>query len=109
MSGALVVILVIQFAAKSYTPWVYWLSIVAISTVGTLITDNMHDGLGFANWQMIIGFGLALIATFWVWHKREGSLEMKSINTRKRAAFYWLTILFTLHSEPPVGTSSSIT
>ena len=95
MTGALVVILVIQFATKRYTPAVYWLSIVAISTVGTLITDNLHDGLGVANWESIIIFGVALIVTFVIWHQREGSLEMKSINTRKREAFYWLAILFT--------------
>ena len=95
MSIVLVVILVVQFALKRYVPVVYWLAIVAISTVGTLITDNLHDGLGVENWQSIIIFAIALIATFVIWHRREGSLEMKSITTVAREAFYWVAILFT--------------
>lgn len=95
MSGALVVILAVQFAVKRYIPGIYWLAIVTISTVGTLITDNLHDGLGVENWQAIIGFGAALLATFAVWFRRERSLEMKSITTPAREAFYWLAVLFT--------------
>ena len=95
MTAALAVILTIQFALKRYVPLVYWLTIVAISTVGTLITDNLHDGFGVENWQSILVFGLALIVTFAIWHRREGTLEMKSINTRSREGFYWLAILFT--------------
>jgi uncharacterized membrane-anchored protein len=76
-------------------PVLYWLTIVLISTVGTLLTDTLHDNFGVQNWQSIIVFSIALILTFVIWRKREGSLEMKSINTRKREGFYWLAILFT--------------
>lgn len=102
MSVALVFILIVQFAFRRYVPVVYWLAIVAISTVGTLITDNMHDGLGIENWQSIIIFGAALIVTFVIWYRMERSLEMKSITTTPREAFYWLAILFTF----ALGTAS---
>jgi uncharacterized membrane-anchored protein len=95
MTGVLAVLLVVQFATKQYVAAVYWPTIVAISTVGTLITDSMHDGLGVENWQAIIGFGIALATTFAIWFRREKTLEMKSINTRIREAFYWVAILFT--------------
>lgn len=102
MTVTLVIALFFQLASPRYIPVLYWLTIVLISTVGTLITDTLHDTYNVQNWQSIIGFGAALIITFCVWHKREGSLEMKSINTRKREGFYWLAILFTF----ALGTAS---
>ena len=95
MTVALLVALFFQLTSPRYIPALYWLTIVLISTVGTLLTDTLHDRYNVANWQSIIGFAVALILTFILWHKREGSLEMKSINTRKREGFYWLAILFT--------------
>lgn len=38
--------LVIQFRADRYIPWVYWIAVVFLSVVGTLITDNLTDNLG---------------------------------------------------------------
>jgi uncharacterized membrane-anchored protein len=95
MTGALLVALVIQISSTRYIPSIYWVTIVLISTVGTLLTDTLHDNFNVQNWQSIIIFASALLITFVIWHKREGSLEMKSINTRKREGFYWLAILFT--------------
>jgi len=95
MSGALVIALIFQMSSHRYIPAIYWLAIVLISTVGTLITDTLHDSYNVQNWQSIVVFGAALIITFIIWYSREGSLEMKSINTRTREAFYWLAILFT--------------
>lgn len=95
MTGALIVALVFQISSTRYIPVLYWLTIVLISTVGTLLTDTLNDNFGVQNWQSIIVFSIALILTFAIWRKREGSLEMKSINTRKREGFYWLAILFT--------------
>ena len=37
MSAALVVALVFQFRARRYVPGIYWLSVVLISVVGTLL------------------------------------------------------------------------
>jgi uncharacterized membrane-anchored protein len=95
MTGALIVALIFQISSTRYMPVLYWLTIVLISIVGTLLTDTLHDNFSVQNWQSIIVFSIALILTFAIWKKREGSLEMKSINTRKREGFYWLAILFT--------------
>ena len=47
-AALLVVALVAQFRARRYVPGVYWLAVVLISVVGTLITDNLTDNLGVA-------------------------------------------------------------
>src|SRR2546427_13154925 len=43
MSALLAVVLVFQFRLRKYVPGVYWLAVVLLSIVGTLITDNLTD------------------------------------------------------------------
>ena len=102
MGGVLIVLLVIQFAVRRYVPVIYWSTIVFISVAGTLITDNLHDGLGVELWVTTAVFGALLIGVFLLWHRSEKTLAMKSITTPKREAFYWLAILLTF----ALGTSA---
>ncbi|MGE8002345.1 hypothetical protein [Lysinibacillus sp. NPDC093216] len=95
MSGLLIISLFIQFKSKKYVPWIYWLVVVLISIVGTLITDNLVDNFGVALETTTIFFSIALFVTFVVWYMSEKTLSIHSIYTSKREAFYWLTILFT--------------
>src|SRR5712691_9433839 len=48
MSGLLTVALFFQFRRRKYVPGIYWLAVVLISIVGTLITDNLTDKLGIS-------------------------------------------------------------
>jgi len=94
--GALFVFsLFFQFKAKKYVPSVYWLTVVLISVVGTLITDFMTDTLGISLVTSNILFGLALAATFIIWYIIEKTLSIHSIFTKRRETFYWLAVLFT--------------
>src|SRR3989442_10648412 len=43
MAAFLIGVLFFQFRAKKYVPSLYWLSVVLISVVGTLITGNLTD------------------------------------------------------------------
>ncbi|MEP6828626.1 MAG: hypothetical protein ABJA10_11190 [Aestuariivirga sp.] len=102
MAGVLVAALVFQFAQRRYVPWSYWLSVVLISIVGTLITDNMVDNLGIRLQTTTVVFSIALIATFSLWFMKEKTLSIHSIFTNSREAYYWLAILFTF----ALGTAS---
>jgi uncharacterized membrane-anchored protein len=94
--GALLVItLVAQFRARRYVAPVYWLAVVLISVVGTLITDNLVDTYGVPLWFTTALFGVALGVTFAVWYRVERTLSIHSITSTRREAFYWLAILFT--------------
>jgi uncharacterized membrane-anchored protein len=95
MSGILVVALVFQFAQKKYVPWAYWLAVVLLSIVGTLVTDNLVDNFGVALETTTIIFTIALAATFALWYMSEKTLSIHSIFSTKREAYYWLAILFT--------------
>ncbi|MDG3013718.1 hypothetical protein [Speluncibacter jeojiensis] len=95
MGIALIVALIAQFRADRYIPWLYWLNVVLISIVGTLITDNLTDGLGVPLTVSTTVFSILLIATFIAWYAKEKTLSIHSIYTRRREGFYWLAILFT--------------
>jgi uncharacterized membrane-anchored protein len=95
MTLLLVVVLVAQLRARRYVPGLYWLTVVLISVVGTLITDNLTDVLGVPLAVSTILFAIALAVTFAVWYASEKTLSIHSIVTRRREAFYWLAILFT--------------
>jgi uncharacterized membrane-anchored protein len=95
MGGILLITLYFQFRSRKYIPGLYWLAVVLISVLGTLITDNLVDNFGVALETTTIIFTLALLATFAVWYASEKTLSIHSIYTTKREAFYWLAILFT--------------
>ena len=87
--------LAVQFITRRYTPAVYWLTVVLVSIVGTLITDNLTDVLGVPLWVTTVVFSALLAVTFTVWYVRERTLSIHSIVTRRREAFYWCAILLT--------------
>jgi uncharacterized membrane-anchored protein len=101
MSAVLIVVLFFQFRARRYIPGVYWLAVVLISVVGTLISDNLVEN-GVTLEATTIGFGVALIAVFASWYAVERTLSVHTIFTTRREAFYWLAILFTF----ALGTSA---
>jgi uncharacterized membrane-anchored protein len=102
MTALLAVALVFQFRARRYIPALYWLSIVLISVVGTLVSDNLVDNLNVPLWATTVAFSILLAATFLVWFRSERTLSIHSILTTRREVFYWLSILFTF----ALGTSA---
>lgn len=103
MGIAFIVVLYLQFRAKKYIPGIYWLTVVLISVFGTLVTDNLTDGIGVPLELSTIVFSVLLGLTFLFWYLSEKTLSIHSIYTRKREIFYWLTILFTFALGTAVG------
>ncbi|MEU9178385.1 hypothetical protein AB0C90_16320 [Streptomyces sp. NPDC048550] len=95
MSLLLVVALVVQFRADSYRPVLYWLVVVLVSVVGTLISDNLTDNLGVPLEVTTAVFAVALTGVFVTWFRSERTLSIHSIDTVRREAFYWAAVLFT--------------
>jgi uncharacterized membrane-anchored protein len=95
MGAVLIAALVWQFRQKRYIPAPYWLAVVLISIVGTLITDNLADNFHVPLQVTTAVFAVALAVTFGLWFRSEKTLSIHSIYTTRREAFYWLAILFT--------------
>lgn len=102
MGVLLIFALILQFKVRKYVPAIYWLAVVLLSVVGTLITDNLTDHFGVRLVTTTWIFSIALVLTFLVWFASEKTLSIHSIVTRKRESFYWLAILFTF----ALGTAS---
>lgn len=95
IGALLVAVLVFQFRSRRYVPGIYWLAVVLISIVGTLITDNMVDNFGISLVVSATIFAVALALTFAAWYVSEHTLSVHTIVSTKREAFYWSAILFT--------------
>src|SRR6195952_355381 len=102
-SAALLSVLVAQFRLNRYVPGVYWLAVVLISVVGTLLTDNLTDGHNVPLALSTTVFAVLLALVFSIWYARERTLSIHSINTTPREAFYWLTVLVTFALGTAVG------
>jgi uncharacterized membrane-anchored protein len=103
MTTVLVALLTVQLLLTKYVPSVYWATIVAVSTVGTLITDSLHTNFGWENWQLTILFGAVLIIVFAIWWAQEKTLSIKTIKTRKRESYYWIAVLATFAMGTAAG------
>ena len=95
MAGLLAMALVIQLRTDRYVPWIYWLTVVLVSIVGTQITDALTDKLEVSLYVSTAVFAIALAAIFAVWFKVERTLSIHSIVTTRRELFYWAAILLT--------------
>ncbi|KAJ3284606.1 hypothetical protein HDU79_007998 [Rhizoclosmatium sp. JEL0117] len=108
MLSFLVFALVLQFRLSTYVPMVYWIVVILMSIVGTLITDSLVNILDVMKWQTTVGFGLALIIVFIGWYATEKTLSIQAINTTIREAFYWLAVLFTFALGTSIGNEMTV-
>ena len=102
MSGLCLVALVWQVRSKRYYPTPYWLEVVLISVVGTLISDLLVDGLGISLVYTTMAFSGLLAVVFATWFTSERTLSIHTIFTTRRELFYWAAILATF----ALGTSA---
>jgi uncharacterized membrane-anchored protein len=83
-----------QIGARRFRPLLYWLTIVATTTVGTTLADfaDRSLGIGYAGGSMLL---LALLlASLTIWYRVMGSIAVDSVATPRAEAFYWITIMF---------------
>ncbi|MGB8705032.1 MAG: hypothetical protein WCD31_08390 [Gillisia sp.] len=92
--GIFVVVLFIQLKNRKFSPYLYWLVIVATTTLGTEISDFMDRtlGLGYA-WGALILF-ICLMLVLLIWYKKEGELKIYPIYNMRVEIYYWIAILF---------------
>jgi uncharacterized membrane-anchored protein len=103
MGALLAFALAVQFKAPRYIPAVYWVTVVLISIVGTLITDTLTDNYNVSLEVTTTVFAVALAGTFAAWYASERTLSIHTIYTPRREAFYWLAILFTFSLGTAAG------
>ena len=102
MGAVLIAVIIAQFRARRYVPGIYWLAVVLVSVVGTLVSDNLVENYGVTLETTTAAFSVILICVFASWYRSERTLSVHTIVTTRREAFYWATILFTF----ALGTSA---
>ncbi len=92
--SALVVLVVLQIAAKKFDPLLYWATIVASTTFGTTMADfaDRSLGIGYTGGSLLLL--LCLLAVLGLWYWSLGSVSVETVNTPKVEAFYWAAITF---------------
>jgi uncharacterized membrane-anchored protein len=84
---------IVQVRAEKFHPVIYWITIIATTTVGTTLADfaDRSLGIGYAGGSSILL--LMLLAALWIWKRTLGSVAVDSVNSPKSEMFYWLTIM----------------
>lgn len=83
-----------QMKARNFHPWIYWMTIIATTTVGTTMADffDRSLGIGYSGGSAIL-LSL-LLGSLWLWHRTLGTVSVQSVSTPKAEVFYWVTIMF---------------
>jgi uncharacterized membrane-anchored protein len=107
--AAFVVALLIQFTRARYVAWSYWLAVVMVGIFGTMAADVLHVRLGVPYVASSILYAVALAAVFITWQRTEGTLSIHSIETPRREAFYWATVVATFAMGTALGDFTAYT
>ncbi len=83
-----------QIRATRFHGGIYWLTIVATTTVGTTLADfaDRSLGIGYAGGSSILL--LSLLGSLFVWRRVMGSVAVATVASRRAEMFYWITIMF---------------
>lgn len=96
-----------QIRAERYRPQVYWLVVVATTTVGTTMSDyidrTLHLGYVRSS-AMLLALVVAVLTT---WRLTTGRIAADRITTRRDEIFYWVTILVSNTLGTALGDFSS--
>jgi len=92
--GIFAVAVIAQITAKKFHPFIFWITIVATTTLGTTMADYVDRslGIGYLGGSSILLAGL--IASLAIWRWVEGSISVNTVATPRVEVFYWVTILF---------------
>jgi uncharacterized membrane-anchored protein len=89
-----VALVIAQIVAKRFHPFLYWLTIVASTMLGTTLADfaDRSLGIGYTGGSALLLF--CVLATLFTWYRSEGTVSVDTVNTPRVETFYWTTITF---------------
>ena len=102
-------LLAVQFAVRRYRPWIYWAAVAMVSVFGTMAADVAHIVVGVPYLVSTVAFAVVVAATLAAWYRTERTLDVHSITTSRREAFYWVTVLATFALGTAAGDLTATT
>jgi uncharacterized membrane-anchored protein len=106
---ALVVVLALQFRVRRYVAWIYWLAVAMVAVFGTMAADVLHLQFGVPYDVSTPFFAIVLAVVFVSWHSTEKTLSIHTIDTPRREAFYWATVIATFALGTAAGDMTAVT
>jgi uncharacterized membrane-anchored protein len=103
------VALLLQYSRHRYIAWTYWLAVVMVGVFGTMAADVLHVGFGVPYAVSSGLYAFVLLAVFVSWHKTEKTLSIHSVDTPRREAFYWASVVATFALGTAVGDLTAYT
>jgi uncharacterized membrane-anchored protein len=93
-AAVFVMAVTIQIVTEKFNPYIYWLTIIATTTVGTTLADlaDRSLGIGYAGGTAILV--TLLLVSLAIWHRTLGSIAVNTVSSPKSEMFYWVTIMF---------------
>ena len=89
-----VIAVVAQIKAKRFHPFLYWITIIATTTVGTTLADYADRSLGIGYTGGASLLFVFLMASLAIWYRSLGSIAVNTVSSPKAEMFYWITIMF---------------
>lgn len=88
------IVLFAQLNAKKYIPILFWLVIIATTTLGTEISDFLDRSLhlGYTLGSLLLFSGLG--ATLFLWYKKFNTLSVYPIIDKNKEVYFWIAVLF---------------
>lgn len=83
-----------QIRASRFRPFLFWVTVIATTTVGTSTADfaDRSLGTGYAGGATILL--LLLLASLFTWNRVLGSVSVTTATSAQSEIFYWVTIMF---------------
>jgi uncharacterized membrane-anchored protein len=101
--------LALQFRKARYAPWTYWLAVAMVGVFGTMAADVLHVGLGVPYTASSALYAVVLAAVFFAWDRTEGTLSIHEVDSPRREAFYWATVVATFAMGTALGDFTAAT
>jgi len=87
-------LVIIQICKKKLNSYIYWMTIVATTTLGTTLADfcTRSLGIGYAGGSFLLL--VLLMGSLFIWKRTMGSVSVDTVNSPKTEMFFWGTIMF---------------
>ena len=88
-----IVAIINQIKALKFHPILYWVTIIATTTVGTTLADcaDRSLGIGYPGGALLL-FCLLMISLA-VWRTTLGTISIYTVTSPRQEMFYWVTIM----------------
>jgi uncharacterized membrane-anchored protein len=92
--GIFLIAVGVQIASKKFHPFIYWVTIIATTLLGTALADyfTRSEGFGYYAGSAIL-LGLVILSLI-IWRLTTGTIDISSVRTARSEMFYWITIMF---------------